>query len=49
MSRTGLYALIAVLLVVVIGFGIYTYQQQQSQPGVEIRVDEEGLSIDGNS
>lgn len=48
MSRNGLYAMIAVLLVAIIGFGIYTYQQQQARPGIEVRIDEQGVSIDGN-
>jgi len=47
MNRNGLYALIAILLVAVIGFAIYTYQQQ-TRPGLEVRVDEQGISIDGN-
>jgi hypothetical protein len=48
MSRNGLYAVIAVLLIVIVGYGIYSYQQQQAQPGIDIRVDEQGISIDGN-
>ena len=47
MNRSGLYAVIAVLAVAVIGFAIYTYQQQ-TRPGIEVRVDEQGISIDGN-
>ena len=47
MNRSGLYAVIAILLVAVIGFGIYTYQQQ-TRPGVEVRLDEQGISINGN-
>ena len=47
MSRNGLYALVAILLVALVGFGIYTYQQQ-TQPSLEVRVDEQGISIDGN-
>ena len=47
MNRNGLYAVIAVLLVAVVGFAIYTYQQQ-TRPGIEVRVDEQGISIDGN-
>lgn len=47
-NRNGLYAVIAVLAVAVIAFAIYTYQQQQQQPGLEVRVDETGVSIDGN-
>lgn len=48
MSRNGLYAIIAILVIAVIGFGIYTYQQQQARPGIEVRVDGNGVSIDGN-
>jgi uncharacterized protein HemX len=48
MSRNGLYAVIAILLVAILGFGIYTYQQQQARPGIEVRIDEQGVSIDGN-
>ena len=49
MSRNGLYALVAVLAVAVVAFAIYTYQQQQqSRPGIEVRIDEQGVSIDGN-
>lgn len=47
MSRNGLYAVIAILLVAVVGFGIYSYQQQ-ARPGIEVRVDGNGVSIDGN-
>lgn len=48
MSRNGLYAVIATLVVAVAAFAIYT-MQQQSRPGIEVRVDEQGISIDGNN
>lgn len=48
MSRNGLYALIAILLVAIVGFGIYSYQQQQARPGIEVHIDDKGVSIDGN-
>lgn len=48
MSRNGLYFIVALLLAVIVAFGIYTVQQQQSRPGIEVRVDEQGISIDGN-
>jgi len=48
MSRNGLYAIIAILLVALAGFGIYAYQQE-TRPGLEVRVDDRGLSIDGQS
>jgi hypothetical protein len=47
MSRNGLYAVIAILLIAVVGFAIYTYQQQ-TRPGIEVRIDDGGISIDGN-
>lgn len=47
MSRNALYALVAILLVALVAFAIYTYQEQ-SRPGLEVRVDEQGISIDGN-
>lgn len=48
MSRNALYALVTILLVALVTFAIYTYQQQQARPGIEVRVDEQGISIDGN-
>ncbi|WEJ58322.1 hypothetical protein [Devosia sp. FJ2-5-3] len=48
MSRNALYALVTVLLVALVVFAIYTFQQQQARPGIEVRVDEQGISIDGN-
>lgn len=44
MSRNALYLVIGVLLVVVIGFGVYA----ETRPGIEVRVDDQGISIDGN-
>lgn len=48
MSRNALYAVIAVLVVGVIGFGIYTWRQESKPDGVEIRVDQNGLSVEKN-
>lgn len=47
MSRNGLYAVIAVLVVAMAAFALYTYQESQ-RPGIEVRVDDGGISIDGN-
>lgn len=47
MSRNTLYLVIGALLVVAIGLGIYIYNEQ-SRPGLEIRVDDNGLTVDGN-
>jgi uncharacterized membrane protein YsdA (DUF1294 family) len=48
MSRNGLYGVIAILVIALVAFAIYAYQQQQARPGIEVRVDEQGISIDGN-
>lgn len=47
MSRTALYAMIAVLAVAVIGLGVYIYNEQQ-KPGLSISVDGSGIDIQGN-
>ncbi|MGV8831652.1 MAG: hypothetical protein ACOH2N_06735 [Devosia sp.] len=47
MTRNGLYAVIAILLVAIVGFGIYTYQQKQAQPGIEVHMDSQGISVNG--
>jgi hypothetical protein len=47
MNRSGFYAVIAILVIAVAGFGIYTYQQQ-TKPALEVRVDGQGLTVNGN-
>jgi hypothetical protein len=47
MSRNGLYIALGVLLAVVAGLGIYIYNEQ-TKPGLEVRVDGQGISIEGN-
>jgi hypothetical protein len=48
MTRNSLYALIAVLAIAVAGFAIYYFYQESQKPGLEIRIDEQGISVDGN-
>jgi hypothetical protein len=48
MSRNSLYAVIAVLAVIVVGFGIYFLYQESQKPTLEIKVNEQGISVDGN-
>lgn len=48
MSRNSLYMVIGVLAVIVVAAGIYIATQQAQEPRLEIRVDENGLSVDGN-
>ncbi len=48
MNRSTLYAVLAVLAVVVVGLGAYMVYQESQRPALEIRVDEGGIRIDGN-
>ncbi|HSX72798.1 MULTISPECIES: hypothetical protein [unclassified Shinella] len=48
MSRDALYMIIGALVVVVAGFSYYAWQQEKKPDGVEIRLDQQGLSIEGN-
>ncbi|MGQ3280242.1 MAG: hypothetical protein ACT6WE_27380, partial [Shinella sp.] len=47
-DRNALYMLIGALIVVVAGFSYYAYQQEKQPDGVEIKLNEQGLSIEGN-
>lgn len=48
MSRNTLYAVIAVLAVAVAGFAIYYFYQENQQPGLEIKLNDNGISVNGN-
>lgn len=48
MSRNSMYALIGALVVVVIGLGIYVYQKESQPSGVELKIDESGVTIEQN-
>ncbi len=48
MSRNGLYALIGLLAIIVIGLGGYMLYQQSQQPSLEIKVDSNGIRVNGN-
>ncbi|MBD9371334.1 hypothetical protein IB238_01600 [Rhizobium sp. ARZ01] len=45
MSKNALYMIIGALIVVVVGFSYYAYQEEKQPDGVEIRVGKDGLSI----
>jgi hypothetical protein len=47
MSRNSLYLIIGVLVAVVVGVGIYLYNEQ-TKPGLEVRVDGQGITVEGN-
>ena len=49
MSRNnGLYLIIGALIVAVIGLGIYVYQEESKPNGVELRIGENGVSVEEN-
>ena len=48
MNRNGLYALIGVLAVIVVALGAYFVYQEQQKPKLEIKVDSNGLQVNGN-
>lgn len=48
MDRNRLYIVIAVLAAAVIALGIYVWRQETKPQGVEIRIDENGLSVKEN-
>jgi hypothetical protein len=47
-NKNNLYLIIGVLLVLVAGLGIYIYRQEHKPQGLEIRIDENGLKVEGN-
>ncbi|HUQ37732.1 MAG TPA: hypothetical protein VM144_15280 [Aestuariivirga sp.] len=48
MSRNLLYAITAVFGVAVVVLGYQVYQDRQKPNGVEIKIDDNGISIQGN-
>ena len=47
-NRNGLYMIVGALIVIVIGFGIYTYREETKPAGVEIKIGEGGVSVQEN-
>lgn len=48
MPRNTLYLLLGALIVAVVGLGIYVYRQESQPDGIEIRVNDQGISVQGN-
>ena len=48
MSRSTLYTLIGILVIVVIGLGGYLLYERSQQPQLQITVDKNGLQVNGN-
>jgi hypothetical protein len=48
MTRNGLYALVGLLALIVVGLGGYMLYQQSQEPKLEIKVDSNGIQVNGN-
>lgn len=48
MRQNALYLVIGALIVVVIALGIYVWREESKPDGVELRIDESGISIQEN-
>lgn len=48
MKQNHLYLVIGALVVAVIGLGIYVMREESKPSGVELRIDETGVSIEQN-
>ncbi len=48
MSRNGLLALIAVLVFIVVAMAGYMIYQQSQEPSLEIKLDSNGIQVNGN-
>ncbi|MEQ1941310.1 hypothetical protein ABMA32_02690 [Mesorhizobium sp. VNQ89] len=48
MRQNQLYLVIGALLVAVIALGIYVWREESKPDGVELRIDESGVSIEQN-
>ena len=48
MKQNQLYLIIGALAVAVIALGIYVYREESKPDGVELRIDDSGISIEQN-
>ncbi|RWK54033.1 hypothetical protein [Mesorhizobium sp.] len=48
MKQNMLYLVIGALVVVIIALGIYVYREQTRPEGVELKIDDKGISIQRN-
>lgn len=48
MNKNSLYMLLGALIVIIAGFSIYTYNQETKPKGVELKIGEQGVSIEQN-
>lgn len=48
MKQNQLYLIIGALVVAVVALGIYVWREESKPEGVELRIDDSGISIEQN-
>jgi hypothetical protein len=48
LNRNTLYLIIGALVVAVIALGVYVYREESKPSGVELKIDDSGISIQQN-
>jgi len=48
MKQNQLYLLVGALIVVVVALGIYVWREESKPDGIELKIDESGISIEQN-
>ncbi|WP_199224792.1 hypothetical protein [Falsochrobactrum shanghaiense] len=48
MNRNGLYLIVGALIVVVAGLAFYVYREETKPAGIEMKIGEDGISIEEN-
>jgi len=48
MNKNTLYLIIGVLAIAVVALGFYVWQKESRPEGVEIRLDQNGISVERN-
>ena len=48
MKQNQLYLVIGALIVAVIALGLYVYREESKPAGIELKIDESGISIQEN-
>lgn len=48
MRQNSLYLIIGALVVAVVALGIYVFREESKPEGVELRIDESGISVQEN-
>lgn len=47
-SNNSLYLLIGVLIAAIVGLGYYIYKEQSEPSGIELKINDSGVSIEQN-